>query len=528
LLFAQSEASLSSGLRPTDAFRAFTESALDFCLVEHFHKQVEATPDAPAVVEGEQHLSYAALNREAVRLAVELRRRAPDPEKPVCILMQNSPQLIAALLGVLKAGHFYLTVDPSYPRQRIEFILEDSGAALCVTNRSHRQFASSLVGESRGMLDVDELSRSEESTVDCPAVSGERPACLFYTSGSTGRPKGVLMGHRSVLFDIGRQTNDLYLSSDDRFDLLFSTGFSASLAPIFGALLNGASLHLMDTKSWLHHLGRWIDSSQITVSTMTVTMFRHVAQTLTAGNHFPAMRLLSVGGEAVYRSDVDLFRDTFSRGCVLQNALATTETRTYAQFFINRDTEITEKEVPAGFPVGGKELLLLGDVGKTSDAEREGQIGVRSKYLASEYWNQPQLTQEKFRRDSHCVPEEVLYLTGDLGRWRADGALMFLGRQDSQVKIRGHRVEIGEVEHALSRCGDVREAAVTVRRKDGGDAVLIAHVVSDGVEVPKVSSLRTDLSATLPDFMIPTVFWFIDEMPLTPTGKVDRRALSEP
>jgi thioesterase domain-containing protein/acyl carrier protein len=349
-------------------------------------------------------------------------------------------------------------------------------------------------------------------------------AALYSTSGSTGEPKMVALSNRAILFDIGRQTNDLYLGPDDRFDSLFSYAFSASLATTFGALLNGAEVHCFNPQHNMTALPDWLALRGITVSTMTVSMLRHICLLGPRAPTLSAMRLLSVGGEAIHPADVEAFRSTFPPSCILQNAMAATETRTYAQYFVPASGPV-ESPVPIGWPVGGKDVALLDENGTPVPAGSEGEIAVRSCYLADGYANDTQRTAVKFQREANGM---VLYRTGDRGRFRPDGCLAFLGRTDSQVKIRGHRVELDHIASVLSLHPQVRTAVVITRADSGGNDQLIAYVVARQDCHLTQKSLRDFLRSQLPVYAVPTTFVLLPELSLNANFKVDRRSLPAP
>lgn len=348
-------------------------------------------------------------------------------------------------------------------------------------------------------------------------------AAIFATSGTTGKPKLVALSHRAILFDIGRQVNDLFLGPGDCFDLCFSIGFSASLAPIFGALLTGARLCPFDAKGDLGSLPAWMAHRGVSISTLSVSTLRSVF--LTPRHRFTghALRLLSVGGEPLLAQDVEAVHALFPASVVLQNAMAATETRTYAQFFVLRSEELGEV-VPIGWPVAGKEVILL-ENGVAVPPGKPGEIAIRSRYLASGYINHDAETQQKFELQPDGA---MLYRPGDLGQWAPDGSLIFLGRSDTQVKIRGHRVELLAVEAALRRCPGVANCTVVAREDEPGDLRLVAYVTGLTGTQPLPKALRETMAVELPDSMIPSHFVALEALPLNSNGKVDRSRLPAP
>ena len=492
----------TNGFCPRGGFRPFDPADAESTLAAKFRQVARLHGARTALVEGERSLTYSELLDRAENIAEALRQRSAQ-EGVVAICQPSALATVENMLGALLGGCAYFCIDPSLPRAQIAELLQ-AAAPVHLAGREHAGVDCNAAPSSTG-------------THGPPGV-----AALYATSGSTGEPKLVALSHRAILFDIGRQTNDLYLGPDDRFDSLFSFAFSAALATTFGALLNGGELHCHDARHNLATLPAWLEARRITVSTMTVSMLRHLC--LSGRPGFPHMRLLSVGGETLHATDVEAFRSIFPASCVLQNAMASTETRTYAQYFLPATGEV-ESPVPIGWPVAGKEVSLLDEAGSPVPAGQEGEIAIRSRYLASGYSNDPRRTAEKFLKQPDG---SVLYRTGDRGRFRPDGALLFLGRTDSQVKIRGHRVELDAVAAAVESHPEVRSAVVVARADSADNQRLVAYLVARAETTPVESRLREFLREKLAPYAIPSAFVFLPELPLNANFKVDRRRLPAP
>ena len=477
-------------------------------------------------------LEYEDLLNQATRVAIVLHRwlmENPDTPRIVAVVAQTGTPGIIGLIGSLLAGCAYFPIDPAWPDTRISKLLRESKAGILLADAS----AMERLQSQEGNLDVSSFDLSclissssksfPEEPLSLPTVGPGGTAAIFATSGSTGEPKLVALSHRAILFDIGRQTNDLFLEPLDRFDLLFSIGFSASLASIFGALLTGAQLHLFDLKSGLASLAEWLDDRDISLTTMSVSTLRSVFLTPQRRFTGKALRLVSVGSEPLLAHDVQIFQQLFPERVVLQNAMAATETRTYSQFFVGRD-EVVGNVVPIGWPVAEKRVVLL-DGNVVAQEGRSGEIAVRSRYLASGYINDPRLTAEKFE---FFEDGSVQYRTGDLGEWAPDGSLIFLGRADWQVKIRGYRVELLAVEAALRRCSGVANCAVVAKENQPGEPRLVAYVVGLPSGIETVRKLRAFLANELPDYMVPSLFLCLEALPLNANGKIDRNRLPVP
>jgi amino acid adenylation domain-containing protein len=507
---------------------AFAEAETEHSVPDLFEKQADKFPGRIAVRTANREFTYDALNRTANRIAHAILAVEAEGEQRVALLLEQSdPLLAASILGILKAGKIYVPIDPSYPPARTTYVLEDSQAALIVTGSSNLSLAQDLAADERYVLNVDEIS---------PQLCDENPgsragpdsiAYIIYTSGSTGQPKGVVHTHRNLLRYIRNYTNSWRIRPGDRLTLFFSPSFSQSLMDMFSALLKGAALHPYDVKQeGLADLATWLIGEGITVFDSVPTLYRHFLDNLTGEEEFPELRLIRLGGEPVSREIVARTRKHFP-GRLLLNQLAATEASMIAQYSVDGETEIEDSTVPAGYPVDGVEVSLIDDTGAEVGFGQIGEIVVKSRYLSSGYWRKPALTQAAFRSDPQGGGKR-LYHTGDLGRLRSDGCLEFLGRKDSRVKVRGHSIEVAEIEAAMFDLGNVKEVAVTAQELGRDDTRLVAYMVPRHESLPSVSSMQTALAQTLPDYMIPSTFVSLQTLPMTPNGKLDRRALPEP
>ena len=477
-----------------------------------------------------------------------------DGNEPIALLLENDASMIAGILGVLKAGKIYVPLDPSLPSGRLAYMLEDSQARLIVTNTHNMSLLSGQAEPGRYVLNVDEISSSLSEENLGLSLPPDTLAYILYTSGSTGRPKGVVHNHCNVLHFVRNYTNDLHITTDDRQSLLFSCNVAAAVKNIFGALLNGAMLLLLNLREeGLARLSAWLSQEGITLCHAIPTVFRHFVSNLTGKEVFPKLRVMYLTGEPVFKSDVEMYKAHFSSICVLVNGLAATELNTSRQYFIDRETQISSSLVPVGYGVEDTEILLLDEAGAEVSSCGVGEIAIKSRYLALGYWRQPELTRTVFEP----VPAgsgERIYRTGDLGRMLPDGCLEHLGRKDFQVKIRGHRVDLIEIEAVLGQHPGVRDTVVLAREDEPGDPSaplrtgpsaalpsglrlrvedrtgkrLAAYVVPSQAQAPVTSDLRNFLKERLPDYMVPSAFTVLDSLPLTPNGKVDRRALPVP
>ena len=465
--------------------------------------------------------SWDALNRAANRVARTVLATYQNRERPIALLVDQENSIVAGL-GVLKTGGFYCPL-PHIPA-RNNYILNESESTEILTDTKHLALATELAQKDCQIVNVDELDpRLSTENLGLP-ISPDAFAYIAYTSGSTGEPKGVVNTHCRVIHGIGHDKR-FKLGPEDRF-----TNVGSSESNAFYALLSGAaSFPWYVREEGLVHLAAWLVQEEITVYRSGPRVFRQFVSSLTGKEEFPKLRAINLAGEPMCRGDVELYRKHFSSDCLLINTLGTREVGPFSVYVIDKETEVTGETVPVGYAMPEKEVLLLNNDGQRVGFNQVGEITVKSRYLSMGYWRRPDLTKAKFLPDPEGGDRRI-YLTGDLGRMSPDGCLEHLGRKDFQVKIRGLRVDVSEVEKALVSHPSVKEAIVTTRKDQSGDAQLVAYFVPSSHLVPTVSSLRILLREKLPDYMIPSAFIKLDAIPLTPTGsgKVDRRALLDP
>jgi amino acid adenylation domain-containing protein len=509
-------------LRPGEGFEPDAAEADGETVVSRFRRVARLHGEAPAVVTASRRLSYADLDVWSDAAAHAVRETCPSSGDRVALLLGHGVPMVVAVMAAVKSGRTYVPLDPSYPLERLATLLDDSGARAILTESEHLPIASKLSRSHRALIDVEravlpaDVSVPEESPADGVAY-------ILYTSGSTGEPKGVMQSYRNLLHHAARYSENVRIGAGDRLSLLPSYTFDAAVMDLYGALLNGAALYPFDVRrEGIEGLGTFLDREGITLYHSTPTVFRHFLRTKTDGSRHPSVRAVVLGGEEVHRADVERFRARFSPSTVLVNGLGPTESTLALQYFVGPETSLTRMRVPVGFPVAGTDVLLLSESG--APGQIRGEIAIRSPYVALGYFGREELTRAAFTGPVNGSGARV-YRTGDLGRLLPDGSIEFLGRRDSQVKIRGFRIELEEVEAHLERHPGVREAAVIDRAGNGGDAVLAAFVVMREERPLPSETLRRFLADSLPAFMVPAHFQAISRIPMTATGKIDRRAL---
>ena len=524
----EQEAIRAKCFHPSGSFVEFRKEEVEQSIPDRFEHMVRRYPDRIAAKTENCTLTYEELNKAANRVARAILGEQGKGPEPVVLLFEHGIQPISAILGVLKAGKFYVPVDPSFPHGRIASILEDSGARLIVTSRQNFSLASQMVNNRSQLLDTDAIDADVSDENLYFPISPGSFACIMYTSGSTGDPKGVLQNHRGILHKVMLYTNLLHLCSRDRLTLLHYSCFDGCMLHLFGSLLNGASLFPFDPRlGGGKQLARWLIEEQVTIYHSVPMVLRQMIDALTGEEEFPNLRVIQLGAMPITRGDVELYKKHFSSECILVHTMGSTECGIARHYFIHKASQIAGSTIPVGYAVEDKEVILLDEGGCEVGVGQVGEIAVKSRYLSPGYWRKPQLTLAKFLPDPNGGDQRI-YLTGDLGRMEPDSRLFHLGRKDFQVKIRGYKVELNEVEIALLEHPAVKEVAVVGREVPPGYAQIIAYFVPGGEPVPTVSELRSFLTRKLPDYMIPSVFVMLPALPLMLNGKVDRLALPEP
>ncbi|MFF8973937.1 amino acid adenylation domain-containing protein [Streptomyces sp. NPDC014995] len=500
----------------------------DATLASLFAAQAARTPQATAVVHEDTTLTYAELDRRAEALARRLRARGAGPERFVAVAVPRSAELMVALLGVLKAGAAYLPVDLDYPADRVAFMLGDSGARTVVTTAE----AAGRLPDVPGLDHL--LAEHDEDVPDTPGepAGPDHPAYLIYTSGSTGRPKGVVVTHRAIVNRLAWMQGEYGLAADDRVLQKTPSSFDVSVWEFFWPLVEGAAVVLArpDGHRDPAYLAELIHTRRITTAHFVPSMlaaFIQVMETpVTAPDWAASLRRVFCSGEALSGADARRWRDLTSRSgrgpVPLHNLYGPTEAAVDVTYFPYAGGD--ELAVPIGRPVWNTRLYVLDTFLRPVPDGVPGELYLAGVQLARAYHDRPGLTAGRFVADPFGAPGDRMYRTGDLVRRRADGAVEYLGRTDRQVKIRGNRVELGEIEAALSGLPGVARAAVIVR-----DGALAGYAVpAPGGRDLTAEALRAALADTLPAAMVPSAVVLLDELPLTPSGKLDQNALPSP
>lgn len=514
----------------------YSEFPKEKTLQSLFEEQAATVPDNIAIEYGSQILSYRELNSRANRMAQLLQNLGVRQGDLVAMLVPRSIDMITGILGILKAGCAYLPIDPEYPTDRIKTILEDSGVSLLLTHSSciykedkaQLSYESSLFNVKAILMDKidDELMTLNDQNPQFPGRSTDL-AYVMYTSGSTGKPKGILTMHYNVS-RVVKNTNYIDISDRDVLLQLSNYSFDGSTFDIFGALLNGARLVLVDRETLLNldRLSEVIRNKGITIFFVTTALFNTLVDyDVTCLKN---IKKILFGGERVSVRHAAKAASYLGRGRII-HVYGPTESTVFATYYFADSVDDKCHTVPIGKPLSNTKIYIVDRDGCLCPVGVPGELCISGDGIAKEYLNRPELTANKFVPNPFVEKEDtgnqIMYRTGDLAKWLPDGNIEFIDRIDTQVKLRGFRIELGEIEARLLELEGVKEAFVAVI-EDMGGKYLCAYIVGDGKT--DETALKKELSSKLPDYMIPSCFVYLDKMPLTQNGKVDRKALPEP
>ncbi|QOT00303.1 amino acid adenylation domain-containing protein [Brevibacterium sp. JNUCC-42] len=504
----------------------FNNTTIDFpaekTLHQLFEEQVVRTPDAIALAYNDESLTYQQLDEQANQLARVLRRQGVAPNQLIGIMAERSMEMVIGLFAILKAGGAYVPIDPEYPKERIEYILTDSHIQLILTQPHLREIISATLGEkvaSYGLIDITacDTDHSPLESVNTPSDL----AYMIYTSGTTGKPKGVMIEHRNVVNTIYWRSREYGFCTEDSVLQLFSFAFDGFVISLYSPLIAGAKAVILppddakDPAAIKRHILHWNVTSFITVP----VMYGAIIDGMTA-EETQSLRLICLGADKLTENIIRQSQSLNPR-IELINEYGPTENAIVSTFA--RDMQI-DKRITIGGPIANTRAYVLTADDQLQPVGIPGELCVCGAGLARGYHNRPDLTAEKFVA-SPFEPDERMYRTGDLVSWTEEGTLIFHGRVDNQIKVRGHRVEPGEIEAQLRKHPAINDAVITVQ-VISDDATLCAYYVQ--ADEVSTTELRGHMSAELPDYMIPSYYIALDSLPLTVNGKVDHKSLPMP
>lgn len=491
---------------------SFDADELTGGLARRFQAVVEAQPDFPAIICEDQIWSYRDLGHAAAEIAERITDAGVAPGGRVALHLGHTPVMVAACLGALAAGTAYVPIDPDLPPDRKAAILADCDAGLLLTDGS-----SGTDPAAPGAVKLTEDVFRSGRRLNLLG-SGESVAYLIYTSGTTGVPKGVIQTQANVLHHIRVYAQALGIQPGDRLSLLPRYCYDAAVMDIYGAVLNGAALVLHDLRAWgIPGLWAWADRAGITILHTTPTVFRAAAAFAVPGQGH-RIRMVVLGGEPALAGDLDAFKAVCRQGAVLVNGLGPTEATLALQAFFDHDSTVDGRMLPVGRPVPGMQADLVA----TDGAADGGELELRSRHLAPGYWKNPQLTADRFRT---ADPENGLraYRTGDILRRCADGSFVFVARMGLEVKVRGVKVDLGEIEHHARTLPGIRDCKVFAIERRSRSFLVCVHA-GNGPEGGD-AGFRRHLSRSLPDSHLPHRYVRVDPWPVKANGKVDQEIL---
>jgi amino acid adenylation domain-containing protein len=493
---------------------------------ERFEEIVAREPDRLAVKFEKCPLSYRELNEASNKIAHAL-LAFEHPERPsIALLFGRGINAIVALIAALKAGKQAHTLDAHAPEERMKAVLDDCRTFLIVTDSEFLALAQRVAGDVRSVFNIDEIAASSVSSNLGLTIAPKRPATIAYTSGSTSQPRGVVRTHERTVGAAISGGNYRRICAEDKVSLLHSITFSSGESDLFMALLNGAAILPFDfTCAGGVGLANWLKDEQVTILHSPPAAFRELARVDFPVGYFADLRRIRLSGAPITRADFDFYKTKFARGTLLEVGMGSTEMGFICNAVVDHDFSFPQEGSPVGYAREGKEVLILNDKGQELGPGEVGEIVIRSRQFTKGYLRRLGLPEEKLQRDPKDE-NALIYRTGDLGTRLADGFVIHRGRKDLMVKIRGFRVDISEVEHALLEHPGIKEAGVRAWDREDGEKYLAGYIVRLE-SMLNASEVREFLSNKLPDYMIPTAFKFVESLPLT-NGKLDRLALPKP
>ena len=506
-----SEIKLSGNEEKELILNAFNNNKLEYpknrSICQLFEEQVENNPDAIAIVYNDTQFTYSVLNEKSGLLASKMEHLVSG--SIVGVLQESVPEMVISIMAILKSGGVYLPIDPATPKNRIKYIVKDSNMVILLANS---QFKEDFGGMCE-VYEIDKLDKLDGKIKTYDYVSSNDPMYIIYTSGSTGTPKGVMVNHKSVINLCYWHKNQFKICNKDNITKYAGLGFDASVWEIFPGLIFGASMHIIapGLKLDMEKLNNYYESRDITVSFLPTQLCERFME-----YDNKSLKVLLTGG--------DKLNTYIKRDYRLYNNYGPTEnTVVTTSFLVQEDTD----NIPIGSPISNNSIFILkpgsSDIQLTIGIA--GELAIGGESLSVGYLNNQELTEDKFV--SHPLePGKVLYKTGDLACWTPDGNIKFLGRIDNQVKIRGYRIEIGEIENYLLKFTKIKEAVVIDRKDKNGEKYLCAYFTSENqIELLEIKEF---LLENLPAYMAPSYFIRLDQLPLNPSGKIDRKILPEP
>lgn len=478
-------------------------------------------------------LTYRQLNEQSNQVAHMLVANGLQKGNYVAIVMERCKETVISLLGILKAGGVYIPIDPSYPKERCQYLLNDTGAPFIITKNEHTALLNNFIhndSQTRTVFTINQMEQGySQENIQCELLPSDL-AYIIYTSGSTGKPKGVMLKHEAVINLITDNQRIYHSTKEDVYSQFISFSFDPSITETFTALFSGARLHMLTSieRLSIEAFADMIDREQVTTATVPNAFFTQLATHLPVSyrKKLSTLNYLSVGGEALLPAIVQKWQDKFGLSTEIINVYGPTECTVLSSYFKVK-SQITDMQssIPIGRPIANYEMYVINTDDQLCPVNVIGELCIAGAGLAAGYLHQPEKTAEVFV--PHLLkPDQKMYRTGDLVRLLPTGVIEFVGRKDSQIKVRGFRIELGEIETVLSNHTSIQEAVIIAKKMaDGNNHLFAYYTVASGMQLEE-NLLRDYLANLLPDYMVPEQFIELQEMPLSPTGKIDRKHLA--
>lgn len=486
-----------------------------------FEEQVLKTPGLLALIDNDTSYSYEELNRKSNQLAYAIVELLGTKNEPVLLLIEHGAMSIVVLYAVLKAGKIVVCLDVDHPKDHNQKIASNSNAIGIITNNKNLSLGLELLQDGITLINVDELSTDlPSSNLNLP-ISGSDYCRITYSSGSTGEAKGIVREHRSIT------QSPINHTPGERISHMLSLAFSASASNIFNPLFGGGTVCCYDIKErGLVAVANWLIDDKISNFNPQLLVLRQLNRTLPTGTIFPDIQIVKLAGQVIYKHDIENFRQFLLPQAVIRHALGSTEVGLISYYDIKFDTILEDGVVPVGFPFEATEITLLGENGNQVPAGEIGAIAVSGNRIAKGYWNNEELTSQKFIPSKDDLSKRT-FLSDDLGRWRPDGMLEFLGRKDFEVKVRGHRVDVSTIESAILELPEIVDVVILDYENKVDEKYLVAYIVPADESEIFPQALRKKLLERLPDYMIPPFFEVVDSIPRNLNGKIDRQGFPD-
>lgn len=519
------------------AYKTLNQTIADYdkntTIPDVFYQVANQFAERIALSYGGGKLTYRQLNEQSNQVAHMLVANGLQKGNHVAIFMERSKETVISLLGVLKAGGVYVPIDPSYPKERCQYLLNDTGAPYILTKNEYKALLNDFIHSDSQKHTVLTVSQSEngysQENIHCELHPSDL-AYIIYTSGSTGKPKGVLLKHGAVINLITDNQRIYHSTEDDVFSQFISYSFDPSVTETFTAFFSGARLHMLTSVERLsiEAFAEMIGREQVTTATIPNAFFTQLATHLPKEyrEKLTTLNYLSVGGEALLPAIVQKWQEKFGLSTGIINVYGPTECTVLSSYFKVK-SQITDMQssIPIGRPVANYEMYVVNAEEQLCPVHVTGELCIAGVGLAAGYLHQPEKTAEVFV--PHLLkPNQKMYRTGDLVRLLPSGDIEFVGRKDSQIKVRGFRIELGEIETVLSNHPSIQEVVIIAKKmSDGNNHLFAFYTVASGMQLDE-DTLRDYLANLLPDYMVPERFMELPEMPLSPTGKIDRKQLA--